>query len=161
MFVIGSVRSLVAVDATVTVAKELPLVPVTEVGSSVNVAGGRCGVSVVVEARLPPFNVAVIVTGVLDVTALVGIGNWTDGEPAGTVTVAGGIAAGESLEIETITPPGGASPLSSNVASSGIPLVILKGVTNDCSVAVCTVNVVETEVPLSDAVSTTVVGSLA
>ena len=33
-------------DATVTVAKELPPCPMVEVGLSVNVAGGCCGVSV-------------------------------------------------------------------------------------------------------------------
>jgi hypothetical protein len=41
-------------DAIVTVAKELPLVPVVEVGLSVNEAGGCCGVSVTCACEAAP-----------------------------------------------------------------------------------------------------------
>jgi len=55
-----------------------------------------------------PFQLAVTVAVVFDATALVGIGNDTDGLPADTNTDAGGVTAGESLDSVTDAPPGGA-----------------------------------------------------
>jgi hypothetical protein len=72
-----SVRSDDAGDATVTVAKE-PFEPVVGLGFSVSDAGGCCGVSVSCVCTVCPFQLALIVTVVLFVTALVGILRETD-----------------------------------------------------------------------------------
>ena len=77
LHVIWSVRSDDAGDATVTVAKE-PFDPVVGFGLSVSDAGGCCGVSVSCVCTVWPFQVALIVTVVLLVTALVGILRETD-----------------------------------------------------------------------------------
>jgi hypothetical protein len=77
LHVTWSVRSDDAGDATVTVAKE-PFDPVVGFGLSVSDAGGCCGVSVSCVCTVWPFQVALIVTVVLLVTALVGILRETD-----------------------------------------------------------------------------------
>ena len=77
LHVTGSVRSDDAGDATVTVANE-PVDPVVGFGLSVSDAGGCCGVSVSCVCTVCPFQVALIVTMVLLVTALVGIFRETD-----------------------------------------------------------------------------------
>src|SRR5438132_1664948 len=73
---------------------ELPVVG----GLSVSEVGAICGVSVNCDWRVAPLEVAVMVMGVFVVTALVGMLTTADGLPAATVTVAGGLAAGELLE---------------------------------------------------------------
>jgi hypothetical protein len=90
-------------------------------GSSVMEVGAGCGVSVVVACTLAPRQVAVIVTGVSEETRLVGIVNETDSTPAGTVTLAGGWAAGLELERLTTAPPACACPFSITIAPSGTP----------------------------------------
>jgi hypothetical protein len=50
----------------------------------------------------------VTVAVVFVVTALVAIGNETEKSPGATVTVEGGLTAGELLERLTTAPPGGA-----------------------------------------------------
>jgi len=55
-----------------------------------------------------PFQLAVIVTSVFDVTRLVGIGTEAEKLPGATVAVAGGLADGELLERLTTAPPAGA-----------------------------------------------------
>ena len=75
--VTGSIRSDDGGDATVTVAKE-PFDPVVGFGLSASDAGGSCGVSVSCVCTVWPFQLALIVTVVLLVTALVGIFRETD-----------------------------------------------------------------------------------
>ena len=77
LHVTWSVRSDDAGDATVTVAKE-PFDPIVGFGLSVSDAGGCCGVSVSCVCTVWPFQLALIVTVVLLVTALVGILRETD-----------------------------------------------------------------------------------
>lgn len=104
---IWKITSVVAGDAMVTIAKELP-VPVIEVGLSVSDAGGGCGVSVTCDCALAPFQVAVIVTGVFVATALDGMANEMEALPGRTVTGEIALTAGELLEMLTTAPPGGA-----------------------------------------------------
>ena len=77
LHVTWSVRSDGDGDAMVTVAKE-PFDPVVGFGFSVSDAGGCCGVSVSCVCTVWPFQLALIVTVVLLVTALVGILRVTD-----------------------------------------------------------------------------------
>ena len=77
LHVTWSVRSEGGGDATVTVAKE-PFDPVVGFGLSVSDAGGCCGVSVSCVCTVWPLQLALIVTVVLLVTALVGILRETD-----------------------------------------------------------------------------------
>ncbi len=60
------------------------------------------------DCMLTPFQLAVIVTGVVVVTACVGIITIAEGLPDGIVTSAGGLAAEESLVNRTTAPFGGA-----------------------------------------------------
>src|SRR5215216_5017499 len=101
--------------------------PEVVAGSSVIEVGAGCGVSVVVACTLAPRQVAVIVTGVSPETWLVGIVNETDSTPAGTVTLAGGWAAGLELERLTTASPAGACPFSITIAPSGTPPFWRKG----------------------------------
>jgi hypothetical protein len=50
-----------------------------------------------------------------------------DSTPAGTVTVAGGVAAGLELDNETTAPPGGAWPFSITMPPIAVPLVLRTG----------------------------------
>ena len=77
--------SVVAGDASRTVPFTLPL-PVTVVWLSVSESGGCAGVSVTCAWRVAPPCVAVIVTSVFAVTALVGRPIERDGDPAGVPT---------------------------------------------------------------------------
>src|SRR5215218_7051858 len=113
-------------SAAVTRPNE-PDEPEVVAGSSAIEVGASCGVSVVVACTLAPRQVAVIVTGVSAETRLVGIVNETDSTPAGTVTLAGGWAAGLELERLTTAPPAGACPFSITVAPSGTPPFWRKG----------------------------------
>ena len=77
LHVTGRVRSDDGGDATVMVAKE-PFDPVVGFGLSASDAGGCCGVSVSWVCTPCPFQLALIVTVVLLVTALVGKLKETD-----------------------------------------------------------------------------------
>src|SRR5215211_4737252 len=104
-----------------------PAVREVVAGSGVIEVGAGCGVSVVVACTRAPRQVALIVTGVSAETRLVGTVNETDSTPAGTVTVAGGWAAGPELERLTTAPPAGACPFSITIAPSGTPPFWRKG----------------------------------
>lgn len=93
-----------------TVANDPPLWPTVDVGLSVSVAGGCCGVTVSCACELTPFQLAVIVAVVFAVTELVSIRNEAPGCPAGTLTVGGGVAAAELLDSVTSAPASGAVP---------------------------------------------------
>src|SRR5262249_46266293 len=90
-------RSVAGGVVTVTGPNELPLRPTTVLGVSVTDAGGCRGVSVCDAWTVVPFQLAVSVIGVFTDTSVVGIVNGAEKLPAGTVTVAGGLAAGELL----------------------------------------------------------------
>jgi len=60
--------------------------------------GFGAGITVTCDCTVLLFQLAVIVTGVLVVTSLVGMANDAEGLPAATVTVAGGLTAGELLD---------------------------------------------------------------
>ena len=117
-----------AVEASVTSPNELPLCPTTEVGSSVNDAGGCCGVNVTGACALTPFQVAVTVAVVFVETLLVGIENETDQLPGGTNTDPGGVTTGELLDSVTEAPPGGACPVNMTMAHDAAPPLIELGV---------------------------------
>ena len=146
--------------ATVTRPNELPPSPITEVGVSVSDAGGGRGVSVICDCTLTPCQLAVIVTGVLVVTLLVGMVKGAEKLPAGTVTVAGGLAAGELLERLTRAPPAGAWPFSITLPPDKAPPLMVDGMDRDCSDGGCTVNWPEAETPFRVAVSVTGVGTV-
>jgi hypothetical protein len=153
----GSWTSLGAGDARVTVPKE-PDAPVVELGLRVSDAGGCCGVNVVCPWTDTPFQLAVTVTTVFVVTALVGIRIETEASPAATVAVAGGLAAGELLDKLATAPPAGASPFSITMAPSATPPVLLLGSDSVFSDGGCTVKVMDVDVPLRVAVSWTGAG---
>src|SRR5215218_7097218 len=113
-------------SAAVTRPNE-PAEPEVVAGSSVIEVGAGWGVSVVVACTLAPRQLAVIVTGVSAETRLVGTVNETDSTPAGTVTLAGGWAAGLELERLTTAPPAGACPFRITIAPSGTPPFWRKG----------------------------------
>jgi len=69
---------------------------------------------------LPP-NEPVMLTAVGAVTERVVTGNVAEMAPAGTVTLAGTVAAVESAESGTIAPPGGAAALNDTVPVAGLP----------------------------------------
>jgi hypothetical protein len=170
LFTVATLVSLLAsvkyvsVDAgaaIVTVPSEQQVaLPVVD-GLSETDAGAICGVRVVVDETVAPLNVAVMVTGVSAVTALVGMLNETDGDPGGTVTVDGGPAAGELLARFTVSPPAGALPFSMTIAPMGstppVTLVVPPSEIH-CSAGGCTVICVDAEVPLMEAVRVTGVG---
>lgn len=149
------VVSVVAGDASRTVPFKLPL-PVTVVWLSVSESGGCAGVSVTCAWSVVPPCVAVIVTSVFAVTALVGRPIERDGDPAATVTVAGGLAAGESLARFTMRPPSGAFPFNITInCGSAPPVIVLGESVSDFNAGGFAVKLTEAEVPLSDAVSVT------
>jgi hypothetical protein len=125
----------------VTSPKELPLCPTTEVGSSVNDAGGCCGVNVTGASMLTPFQLAVTVAVVFAETLLVGIENETEKLPGGTNTDAGGLTAGELLDSVTEAPPGGACPVNMTMpVGCAPPLIELGEIDSDFSAVGCTVS---------------------
>jgi hypothetical protein len=97
-----------ALDATATDPCTEPLAPVVVAGKSVSEVGFGEGATVSSVWTLLPFQLAVMVTGVLVATSLVGMEKEADGLPAATVTVAGGLAAGELLDKLTTAPAAGA-----------------------------------------------------
>lgn len=127
LLVIWKIWSVVAGEATVTLAKD-PLEPVAEVGLSVMDAGWPCGVSVTVSCTLMPFQVAVIVAVLLVATVCVVSGMETLASPAATVTTAGTITSGVSLDKVTEAPPAGATPSRPMIASGWAPPLIMPGV---------------------------------
>src|SRR5262245_52827022 len=135
--------------------------PIREIGSIRSVSGVRGGATVSVACLLVPPAVTVIVAAVACVTAEVVTGIDADHAPAGTVTVAGTLTAGLSLERLSSTPPAGAGPFRSIQAVAGEPPLTAAGVSwNNFSAAGSTVNVPEVETPLSVAVIVTGVGDM-
>src|SRR3954454_12908120 len=84
--------------------------PIREIGLMLSALGGSGGATVIFTCLLTPLAVTVIVAVVGCVTADVVTGIDIDHEPAGTVTVAGTLAAGESLVTLSKRPPVGAGP---------------------------------------------------
>src|SRR5882672_1685460 len=150
-----STRSVAGGDATVTRPNELPESPTTAVGFSVNVAGGCCGVSVIWLCTVVPFQLPVIVTSVVAVTPLVGIVNGAEKDPAGTSTVAGGLAAGELLDRLTSAPPAGAWPFSMTLPPESVPPLCENGICTDWSDGGSTVKLPVADTPFRVAVSVT------
>ena len=101
------VWSWVAGDATVTVPNE-PCWLTVVVGLNVSDAGGCCGLTVIGDATLTPFQLAVTVAVVSAVTLLVGTVAEPEKLPAGIVNVGGGFTAAWSLVRLTTAPPEGA-----------------------------------------------------
>jgi hypothetical protein len=107
------------------------------VAVTVNVAvppgggGGDCGVTVSVAVFVTPPKLAVIVTGVEAVTALVITVKLALVAPAEIVTLAGTVAAGVLLLASVMTaPPEGAAPVSVTVACDVLPPTTLVGFTD-------------------------------
>jgi len=134
--------------------------PITVAGSSVSDTGTGPGITVIGDCTVTPFQLAERVTGVFVVTLLVGTLNEAEKLPGGTVTVDGGLAAGELLERFTTAPPGGAWPFIIRTAPACTPPLMLLGVIeSDFSDGGCTMNWTEAVPPLSVAVSVTGVGA--
>jgi hypothetical protein len=94
---------------------------------SVAVCGG--GVTVRVAVRVVPPALAVIVTGVDAVTALVAIAKVALVAPCATVTPTGTVAAALLLDRETMNPPAGAGDVSVTVPCDEDPPATLAGFT--------------------------------
>jgi len=133
--------------------------PIAVAGDSVSDVGAGPGTTVIADCTVTPFQLAEMVTGVFVVTLLVGTLNEVEKLPGGTVTVDGGVAAGELLERLTTAPPAGAWPVSITIPPAFTPPLALVGVTeSDFSAGGCTMNWTEAVPPLSVAVSVTGVG---
>src|SRR5258708_270215 len=145
----------------VTVPKELPPAPTVEVGESVNDVGGGCGVSVICDWALAPFQVAVTVTVVVVETALVASGNEVEKSPGSTLTVEGGLTARELLDRLTIAPPVGAWPFSiTTPVACAPPLIVLGEMDTERTDGGSTVSWTEAVPPLSVAEIVTGVGDV-
>src|SRR2546425_10452136 len=129
-------------------------------GLTKNDVGVVAGIRLICPWAVTALWLAVIVTAVAVVTALVCIANEVPGAPAGMVTAEGTTANGEFVERFTMTPPAGATP---NPARSTHPVMVAPPVAtpgNDwrgllLSVGGITVNWPEAEAPLSVALSVT------
>jgi hypothetical protein len=108
--VTGRLVSPVAGAVNVTVARTVPDPPIRVEGFSVIEAGVDWGRTPTVPFTLAPFHVAVRLAVVKAGTGFVARVKDVANDPAGTVTVAGGMAAAESLVTATTAPPAGASP---------------------------------------------------
>src|SRR5918994_1402943 len=130
-----------------------PLRPVA-VTVSVAVCGG--GFTVRVAVRVTPPALAVIVTGVDVVTALVAIAKVALVAPCATDTLAGTVAAALPLDRETAKPPAGAADVSVTVPCDEAPPVTLAGFTatveSDAAADGVTVRSAVRETPLAEAV---------
>jgi hypothetical protein len=134
--------------------------PIREIGLMLSELGACCGATVIFTCWLTPPADTVIVAAVACVTAEVVTGIDIDHEPAGTVTVAGTLAAGESLETFSTIPPAGAGPWRLAPTIAGVPLLTAAGETwTDFRAAGSTVIRSETDTPLSVAVIVTGVGA--
>jgi hypothetical protein len=144
----------------VTFPVELPSPPITQLGNSVSDVGtAACALTVSSDCTLAPFQLAVIVTTVSVVTVPAKNDTPPARFPAGTVTVAGGRAAGELLERLTTAPPAGARPFNSTVTPTCPPPLMMAGaVLTNFSDGGKTVTSPGADTPLRVAVSVTGVG---
>ena len=137
---------------------------VVDIGRTRNDVGAGPGVSVICHRVVTAPAVAVIMTRVVSVTGLVWIGKPVPLTPAGMVTVAGTLAAGESVERLTTNPDGPARPLPSRFTHPGISVPPVAR-TTDCRISSFSVGGriviwLEADTPLSVAVSVTTVGEV-
>jgi hypothetical protein len=103
--------------------------PLRPVAVTVSVAVCAAGVTVRVAVRVTPAALAVIVTGVDVVTALVGIAKVALVAPCATDTLAGTVAAVLLSDSATVNPPAGAADVSVTVPCEEAPPVTLVGLT--------------------------------
>jgi hypothetical protein len=101
--------------------------PLRPVAVTVSVAACPGGVTVRVAVRVTPPALAVIVTGVDVVTALVGIAKVRLVAPCATDTLAGTVAAVLLLDSDTVNPPAGAADVRVTVPCEEAPPVTLVG----------------------------------
>ena len=110
-----------------------PFPPTTDAGltdTAESAAGGGTGATVNVAVRVTVPALAVIVTGVEVVTALVPIANVPVVEPCATVTLAGTVATDVlPLESDTANPPAGAAAVSVTVPCDPFPPTTEDGLT--------------------------------
>jgi hypothetical protein len=109
-----------------------PFPPATDAGlteTAESAAGGGTGTTVNVAVRVAVPLLAVIVTGVDVVTALVPIANVAVVEPCATVTLAGTVATVLLLESDTANPPDGAAAVSVTVPCDPFPPTTDDGLT--------------------------------
>jgi hypothetical protein len=103
--------------------------PLRPVAVTVRVAVCCGGVTVRIAVRVIPPALAVIVTGVDTVTALVAIAKVALVDPCATDTPAGTVATALLLDRETAKPPAGAGDVSVTVPCEEVPPVTLAGFT--------------------------------
>ena len=105
--------------------------PTAVVGKSVSDVGAAPGVTVICDCTgvlaSGGNGVAVMVTSVFAATLDVGTVNEVEKLPAGTVTVDGGVTAGELLERLTVAPPAGAWPFSITIPPADAPPLMVIG----------------------------------
>jgi hypothetical protein len=116
-------------DTLIPVGVEVTRSPPRPVAVTVSVAVCGWGFTVRVAVRVTPPALAVIVTGVDAVTALVVIAKGAFIAPCGTDTLAGTGAAALLLDRETARPPAGAGDVSVTVPCDEAPPVTLAGFT--------------------------------
>ena len=134
--------------------------PIREVGAMLRPVGAIAGATVIVACWVTPPAVTVIVAGVACVTVDVVTCTGIDHVPAGMVTDAGTLAAGELLEKFTTSPPAGAGPWRFTKTSVEKPPATAAGESwTDCTASGSTVILSETVTPLIVAVIVTGVGT--
>jgi hypothetical protein len=116
-------------DTLIPAGLDVTRSPPRPVAVTVKVAVEAGGVTVSVAVRTTPPALAVILTGVEEVTAEVVIGNVAVVAPAGTVTPAGTVAVPLLLDSATAKPPAGAADVSLTVPVALLPPVTLDGLT--------------------------------
>ena len=131
--------------------------PLRPVAVTVSVAVCAGGVTVRVAVRVMPPALAVIVTGVDVVTALVAIAKVALVAPCATDTLAGTVAAVLLSDSATVNPPAGAADVSVTVPCEEAPPVTLVGLTETAESAAgaadgVTVRTAVRETPLAEAV---------
>ena len=131
--------------------------PLRPVAVTVSVAVCAGGVTVRVAVRVTPPALAVIVTGVDVVTALVAIAKVALVAPCATDTLAGTVAAVLLSDSATVSPPAGAADVSVTVPCEEAPPVTLVGLTETAESAAgaadgVTVRTAVRETPLAEAV---------
>jgi hypothetical protein len=120
LHVSASVSSYGSGEAIVT-RPEAPREPLlgSPLGHTLIEVGGACGPNITCACAVMPLYVAVIVTGVLVVTRLVGALGPPEKKPGWMVNVEGTVTAGELLDRLTVAPLGPAAPVRFRKIGSG------------------------------------------
>lgn len=120
-------------DTLMPVGLETTRSPLRPEALTVNVACCACcvgGVTLSVVVRVTPAALAVMVTAVDALTCVVVTVNVALGEPSGTVTLAGTLAAALLLDSATVNPPAGATAVRPTIPCEDEPPTTVVGFTD-------------------------------